>query len=51
MYKFRTMRETPGFQGPSVSSQGDPRVTAVGRVLRRLKLNEFPQFHTSSKGE
>ncbi len=51
MYKFRTMRETPGFQGPSVSSQGDPRVTAVGRVLRRLKLNEFPQFLNVLKGE
>ena len=51
MYKFRTMHETPDFQGPSVSSQGDPRVTTVGRVLRRLKLNEFPQFLNVLKGE
>ncbi len=51
MYKFRTMHETPDFQGPSVSCQGDPRVTAVGRALRRLKLNEFPQFLNVLKGE
>jgi lipopolysaccharide/colanic/teichoic acid biosynthesis glycosyltransferase len=51
MYKFRTMYETPDFQGPSISSQGDPRVTTVGRVLRRLKLNEFPQFLNVLKGE
>ncbi len=51
MYKFRTMHETPDFQGPSVSPQGDPRVTTVGRVLRRLKLNEFPQFLNVLKGE
>ena len=51
MYKFRTMHETPDFQGPGVSPQGDPRVTTVGRVLRRLKLNEFPQFINVLKGE
>ncbi|MGA7579030.1 MAG: sugar transferase [Desulfobaccales bacterium] len=51
MYKFRTMHETLDLQGPSVSPQGDPRVTSVGRVLRRLKLNEFPQFLNVLKGE
>ena len=51
MYKFRTMYETPQALGPSVSPQGDPRVTPVGRVLRRLKLNEFPQFINVFQGE
>ncbi len=51
MYKLRTMYETPDFQGPSVSPQGDPRVTTVGQVLRRLKLNEFPQFLNVLTGE
>ena len=51
MYKFRTMYETPAVTGPSVSPLGDPRVTPVGRVLRRLKLNEFPQFINVLKGE
>lgn len=51
MYKFRTMYETPADIGPSVCPQGDPRVTPVGRVLRRLKLNEFPQFFNLLKGD
>lgn len=51
MYKFRTMYETPMQLGPSVSAMGDPRVTPVGRVLRRLKLNEFPQFYNVLKGD
>lgn len=51
MYKFRTMYETPVALGPSVSPLGDPRVTPVGRVLRRLKINEFPQFINLFKGE
>lgn len=44
MFKFRTMYETAQPVGPSVSPRGDPRVTPVGRFLRRLKMNEVPQF-------
>ena len=51
MWKFRTMYHRPQDIGPSVSPQGDPRVTTVGRVLRRLKLNEFPQFINLLKGD
>lgn len=51
MYKFRTMYETPDYLGPSISPQGDPRVTPVGRVLRRLKINELPQFINLLKGD
>jgi lipopolysaccharide/colanic/teichoic acid biosynthesis glycosyltransferase len=51
MYKFRTMYETSVPLGPGVAPQGDPRVTPVGRVLRRLKLNEFPQFINILKGD
>src|SRR5665647_1510666 len=51
MYKFRTMYETPVNLGPSLSPEGDPRVTSVGRVLRRLKINEFPQFINVFKGD
>lgn len=51
MYKFRTMYESSVNLGASVSPQGDPRVTQVGRVLRRLKLNEFPQFINVLKGD
>jgi len=51
MYKFRTMYETLIPVGPSVSPLGDPRVTAVGRILRRLKLNEFPQLFNVLRGD
>jgi lipopolysaccharide/colanic/teichoic acid biosynthesis glycosyltransferase len=51
MYKFRTMNEMAEGLGPSVSPLGDPRVTPVGRLLRRLKVNELPQFINLFKGE
>jgi lipopolysaccharide/colanic/teichoic acid biosynthesis glycosyltransferase len=51
MYKFRTMYESDIKLGQSVSPQRDPRVTPVGRILRRLKLNEFPQFLNILRGE
>ena len=50
MFKFRTMYETEHPLGYSVSPQGDPRVTEMGRWLRRTKLNEFPQFYNLLKG-
>jgi lipopolysaccharide/colanic/teichoic acid biosynthesis glycosyltransferase len=51
IYKLRTMYETPEQVGQNLSPLGDPRVTAVGRVLRRLKLNEYPQFFNILKGD
>ncbi len=51
MFKFRTMYGTPQPVGGSVSPQGDPRVTPVGLWLRRLKLNEFPQFYNVLRGD
>ncbi|MEY2971470.1 MAG: hypothetical protein RL738_311 [Bacteroidota bacterium] len=42
--KFRTMRSDAEAAGPQLSSEEDPRITSVGRVLRKYRLDELPQF-------
>ncbi len=42
IHKFRTMRDEKPLV--NVSATGDPRVTRVGRVLRKTKLDELPQL-------
>lgn len=49
LVKFRTMRS--GAAGPTLTVRGDPRVTRVGRVLRRTKIDELPQVLNVIRGE
>ncbi|MDO5629401.1 MAG: sugar transferase, partial [Mobilicoccus sp.] len=52
IHKFRTMHvQAPGEQRVSVTAAGDPRVTRVGRVLRRTKLDELPQLWDVLRGQ
>jgi lipopolysaccharide/colanic/teichoic acid biosynthesis glycosyltransferase len=44
MWKFRTMVRNAARVGPPITGRNDPRVTRLGRRLRRLKLDELPQF-------
>lgn len=52
LYKFRTMYVDAEKNGPVLSTKDtDPRITKLGHVLRRLHLDELPQFWNILKGD
>ena len=52
IYKFRTMDSGNGRRGAEVwATKDDPRVTPLGRVLRRYRIDELPQFFNVLRGD
>lgn len=51
LYKFRTMVVDAHARGPGITHRDDPRITRVGRFLRRMKIDEMPQLLNVLKGE
>lgn len=52
MHKFRSMYVDAEKSGvPQLSSKHDPRITPLGRFLRKVRLDEIPQFWSVLKGD
>jgi lipopolysaccharide/colanic/teichoic acid biosynthesis glycosyltransferase len=49
--KFRTMVVNAEKMGLSVTKDGDPRITRIGRIMRKTKLDELPQLWNVLRGD
>lgn len=50
VYKFRTMVANASEIGPGLTEKNDKRITKAGKILRKLSLDELPQFINVIKG-
>jgi lipopolysaccharide/colanic/teichoic acid biosynthesis glycosyltransferase len=51
LYKFRTMRTDAEAAGAQFAQEQDPRITRLGRILRKTRIDELPQLWNVLKGE
>ena len=51
IYKFRSMYLDAERKGPQLSSRHDPRITPIGRFMRKTRMDEIPQFLNVLKGD
>ena len=50
MHKFRSMYVDAEAHGPALSRDNDPRITPFGRFMRKVRLDEIPQFYNVLRG-
>lgn len=50
MHKFRSMYIDAEQTGPALASDDDPRITPFGRFMRKVRLDEIPQFYNVLRG-
>lgn len=51
IHKFRSMYTDAEKTGPALSSKDDPRITPFGKFMRKVRLDELPQFYNVLIGE
>lgn len=51
IYKFRSMKVNSEKDGAQLANKGDDRITPVGRIIRRVHVDELPQLFNILKGE
>ena len=51
LYKFRSMKQNAEPDGPALSSDYDDRITGFGKVMRKWRIDELPQFWNVLTGE
>lgn len=51
IFKFRSMKVDAEKNGPTWASESDPRTTRIGRVIRKLRIDELPQFVNVLRGD
>ncbi len=51
IYKFRSMVQNAEKEGPQLSSSNDSRITKIGRIMRKTRLDEVPQFYNVLKND
>jgi len=51
LYKFRTMQADAAAYAPSPKTSDDPRITTIGRFLRRHSIDELPQLYNVLRGD
>jgi exopolysaccharide biosynthesis polyprenyl glycosylphosphotransferase len=51
IFKFRSMMMNAEEKGPALSSENDPRITPWGRIMRKWRIDELPQFYNIIIGD